>query len=301
MIPKTIHFVWVGGKPLPDAIEANIATWKAANPSYRILRWDESTIDFSSIFLRRSYRLGNWARVADYVRLDALHRHGGIYLDTDVKVLKSFDPLLTHGFFVGFCKSDTGEESLLANNAVIGSIPGHWLLSSALEELKCAYHGVERRDCSTGPILITSLLKQAGIIGGGSSASSSDVFVAPKEYFYPYSWHEEYAEACITPETFAVHLWEGSWQDGHADESLTGRLQKMLLYYPSLFRNPFNIRVLASLIYLSEIANGRAKFLLRKMPWERKFFHRPWLVARRSGAGVGQPEPRVTTGTGRVG
>ena len=154
MIPKVLHYIWVGGNPLPRAIQKNIETWAAANPDFLIVQWDESNIDFSSTFIRRSYKLGYWARVADYARIDILKKHGGIYLDTDIHAIKSFGPLLQHNFFVGL-EDDKGT----VNNAVIGSVPNHWFLATAITEIDNKKSGLERMDPSVGPELFSSLYR----------------------------------------------------------------------------------------------------------------------------------------------
>ncbi len=84
MIPKRIHYVWVGG-PLPDAQRAYIDSWRETNPDYEFTLWNESNIDFSVNLIRRAYDQRKWAKVADIVRLVAVLQHGGIYLDTDIR------------------------------------------------------------------------------------------------------------------------------------------------------------------------------------------------------------------------
>src|SRR5882672_9752091 len=86
MIPKKIHYVWVGPKPIPGGARRFIAGWRALNPDYEIIRWDESNIDFSSPFVRSAYAVGAWNRVANYARADVLLKHGGVYLDTDIEL-----------------------------------------------------------------------------------------------------------------------------------------------------------------------------------------------------------------------
>ncbi len=100
MIPKIIHYCWFGGAPKSAFIKRCMQTWKKKLPDYKWKEWNESTFDINSVpFVREAYKAKKWAFVSDYVRLYALYTEGGIYMDTDVKVIKSFDEFLTYNFF----------------------------------------------------------------------------------------------------------------------------------------------------------------------------------------------------------
>lgn len=95
MIPKTIHYIWFGGKTLPKEARRCISSWKEKCPSFRIMRWDESYFNvFEHPFSRAAYEAKAWAFVSDYARLKIIYDEGGIYLDTDVELLKPLDFLL---------------------------------------------------------------------------------------------------------------------------------------------------------------------------------------------------------------
>ena len=95
MIPKIIHYVWVGGKPLTPLAEKCIASWKKYCPDYEIKRWDEKTFDVNqNKYCKQAYECKKWAFASDFVRLYVLYNEGGIYLDSDIEVLKNFDDLL---------------------------------------------------------------------------------------------------------------------------------------------------------------------------------------------------------------
>ena len=89
-IPKIIHYCWFGGKPKPKLAEKCIASWKKFCPDYQILEWNEDNFDLSAapLYVRQAYEAGRWAFVTDYVRLKALTELGGIYMDTDVELVK---------------------------------------------------------------------------------------------------------------------------------------------------------------------------------------------------------------------
>lgn len=101
MIPKKIHYCWFGGKPLPEAMKRNIESWKKFCPGYEIICWDEKNYDINNSipFVKQAYACKKFAFVSDYVRLEALYREGGIYMDTDVELVKPLDDFLHHRFF----------------------------------------------------------------------------------------------------------------------------------------------------------------------------------------------------------
>lgn len=102
MIPKIIHYCWLSGDPYPEIIERCIASWKKYLPDYQIVLWDTNKIDINSnLWLRQAYESKKYAFASDYVRFYALYNHGGIYLDSDVEVVKSFDDLLHRKYFLG--------------------------------------------------------------------------------------------------------------------------------------------------------------------------------------------------------
>lgn len=103
MIPKIIHYVWVGNNPKPKDIKKCMKTWKKHLKDYKIIEWNESNFDINSHpFVKKAYEAKKWAYVSDYIRMYAIYNYGGIYLDTDVLVLENFDKFLNNKVFVGF-------------------------------------------------------------------------------------------------------------------------------------------------------------------------------------------------------
>ena len=104
MIPKIIHYVWVGNNPKPKDIKKCMKTWKKHLKDYKIIEWNESNFDISSHpFVKKAYEAKKWAYVSDYIRMYAIYNYGGIYLDTDVLVLENFDKFLNNkvfGFYI---------------------------------------------------------------------------------------------------------------------------------------------------------------------------------------------------------
>lgn len=119
MIPKIIHFCWLSGEPYPKNIQKCIDSWKEKLPDYEIILWDKNKFDINSVqWVKEAYSVKKYAFAADYIRFYALYNYGGIYLDSDVEVLKSFNNLLETKNF--FCYEYTG----LPEAAVVGSEKG---------------------------------------------------------------------------------------------------------------------------------------------------------------------------------
>lgn len=140
MIPKIIHYVWLGGGEPSDTIKMCIESWHKLLPDYEIMRWDELTYNLSQAprFVTECYHAKKWAFASDYIRLWVLNQYGGIYLDTDVEVRKSLDAFLENRFFIGtqtfFVENNRRQKELKTNLSigVIGSEPRHPYLEDCL-------------------------------------------------------------------------------------------------------------------------------------------------------------------------
>lgn len=103
MIPKLIHYIWIGEKPMPNDVLKRIEICKKFNPDYIIKIWDNNNFTFSNNqYCKEAYESKKWAFVSDYIRLSVLYDYGGIYMDTDVEVVKNLDVLLKYKAFSGF-------------------------------------------------------------------------------------------------------------------------------------------------------------------------------------------------------
>lgn len=108
MIPKIIHYCWFGRNEKPELINEYIKTWKKNCPDYEIIEWNESNFDVNALeFTKQAYEAKKWAFVSDVARLYALYNCGGIYMDTDVEVLKPLDEFLENKAFTGFESKDS--------------------------------------------------------------------------------------------------------------------------------------------------------------------------------------------------
>ena len=101
MIPKIIHYCWLSNDPFPEKIQMCMDSWKKVMPDYELKLWNTKNFDIANSipYVKEAFAHRKWAFAADYIRMYALYAEGGIYLDSDVKVLKRFDEFLSHSFF----------------------------------------------------------------------------------------------------------------------------------------------------------------------------------------------------------
>ena len=128
MIPKKIHYVWVGGNEKNNTIKQCMKTWGKHLEGYEVIEWNENNFDIDSHpFVKAAYKAKKWAYVSDYIRAYVIYKYGGIYLDTDILVLDNFDRFLNNRAFVGF------ENPQYPFTAVFGAEPGHPLIKDMIE------------------------------------------------------------------------------------------------------------------------------------------------------------------------
>lgn len=215
-IPRIIHYVWVGPKPMPAKDAAFVEGWKRLMPDWEFRFWNNETVDIgSSRWLKGAYAMKGWNKISDYMRLWALREHGGIYLDTDIELLKPLDQLLHHRCFLGLQADERGRDwrnyDEWVNGAVIGAEPGHWFPRECFDTLM-RVQGWQSTGSWTGPGLVTEVLARHGLKGPSQELAEYDgVTVFPTRYFYPYAHGAELTPACVRPDTVAIHHWAATW------------------------------------------------------------------------------------------
>ena len=210
MIPRIIHCCWFGGKDIPAEFCRYMETWKEHNPDYRILLWNEENSPMGLPYMQTALSNAKWANLSNYTRLHALNEQGGIYLDVDMEVLRSFDGLLENACFLGFESGVNPKEKLLINNAVLGATPGHPFIVESMEYLLGKFDGTERAPHS-GPFMTTRILMNNGLESYGEQVVEG-VRIYPVEYFYPFAYQRRESDT-ITERTYAVHHWAATWQE----------------------------------------------------------------------------------------
>ena len=205
MIPKVIHYCWFGGKPLPPQVRRCLSTWRKVCPDYKIVRWSEENFDIHcNRYVEEAYQAGKWAFVADYARLWALYQYGGIYMDTDVEVLKSFDPFLDNPGFGCFENPDQ------LSTAVIGACKGNNFIHAQMEYYQTHPFLVNGRpDTTTNVKIITAYCIKNGLQRNNTKQRIGDFVIYPSEYFSPKDYRS--LELRLTPDTYAIHHFDTSW------------------------------------------------------------------------------------------
>ncbi len=193
-IPKVIHYIWVGGKPLTSLAEHCLASWQTFLPDYEIKLWNEQNSPMDHHYVQAMYEKKKWAFVSDYIRFWVLEREGGIYLDTDMEVLKSFDELRikTPLGFVGSSSSGQIESSIIA------APKGAPFLKAAL-----AFYDTDREYsiADTSPLVL-------------ERAIEAQTFDLPKVYEYSHFHPCNEGKACSVAKlrlAYARHHWAESW------------------------------------------------------------------------------------------
>jgi hypothetical protein len=211
MIPKRLHYVWVGGQ-LPDKQRAFIDTWRETNPHYELVEWNECNIDMKLPAIARAYARRRWSTVADIARLIAVYEHGGIYFDTDFQVYQPLDSVLAHRCFFVFQHEQHPTDWVA--NGVFGAEAGHPFVKraiSAVLQLKPVPFGLDR-PTKYGPKLITRLLREQGLRHySPQGVHVDDIFIYPKTAFFPFAYGEDFSDSHIRDDTLAAHFWEKSW------------------------------------------------------------------------------------------
>lgn len=231
MIPKRIHYFWDG--PEPSAlVKKCMQSWVRHLPEFQVMHWSLANAPWDSPYLELAKRKKAWAYISDYVRLKCLQEYGGVYLDTDVEVVRNFSPLLKAGLFMGL------ESPNKINAAVMGSVPHHPFLECLLDELDQEAEQEGKIRPVPIPLKLTRVFHE---LYPTKADIPPDVHLHPQEYFYPFNpyAHQQALKqlmfADIKESTFAIHHWERSWGSDFLLDSM-----KQLLYGYVVSNKPLN-------------------------------------------------------------
>ena len=212
-IPKIIHYCWFGDKDQQGILPQEcMRTWGNLD-SYQIMKWDESNCDIhENAFVEKCYQNKNYAFVSDYFRLKALNEYGGIYLDTDVYVNKSFDDLLKHDFFAGFIYNHS------IGTAVIGAAPRNVIIQQALRDYQ------DMDDCIVNNILFTKCVESffPSLILNGKTQSfpEQNSIILNKN---------EFESGKIIGKPYCIHMCDGSWWRENWEDKERHNKKKLML------------------------------------------------------------------------
>lgn len=207
MIPKIIHYCWFGGNPLPKLAEDCIASWKKYLPDYEIKEWNEQNFPLENYpFAQEAIENRKFAFVSDVCRLHALKEEGGIYMDTDVEVLKSLDSFLHHAAFSGFENDDFVPTGIMASEK-----NGQWVTDLlAYYDGKSLFKEDGSIDSVSNTFIITGMMKGRGFMMNNTYQEQENyVAFYPNDYFCPKSYKTGNIE--LTKNSYCIHHFAKSW------------------------------------------------------------------------------------------
>lgn len=229
MIPKKIHYCWFGRGEMPKLAKKCIKSWKKYCPDYEIKEWNEDNFDLDMYpYAREAYDNRKFAFVTDVVRLYALYHEGGIYMDTDVEVIKPLDPFLKHTAFSGF-----EDETMVPTGIMASEKGGRW----AKENLDYyeGRHLVKEDgslDLTTNVVTITNYMLKHGLRQDNTFQDFPGlVTMYPKDYFCPLSYRG--TESTMTDNTATIHHFAGSWLPW--DVQLRNRYSNIAKNHPQIY------------------------------------------------------------------
>jgi len=213
-IPKIIHYIWLGGKAFPEKEQKCIDSWKKFCPDFEFKLWNEKNFDIENSveYVKEAYKNKKFAFVADYIRLHVLYKEGGIYLDTDVELIKPFDELLNYDFFTSF------ENMVMLNPAIVGATKENKLIKNMLDHYSRKKLFTDKKktkmDTFIIPIVASVIFKRnfgLKLNNTFQELKVDDMICAflPCDYYHAQDYVS--GEVIITENTRGIHRYAGSW------------------------------------------------------------------------------------------
>lgn len=208
-IPKTIHYFWFGNNKQSELIKKCIRSWRKYCPDYRIIKWDESNFDINiCAYVREAYKTKNWAYVSDYARFYVLNKYGGVYLDTDVELLKPIDSIIQKGPFFAL---ETSDFNSVAPGLGMASNANNDILKKILDMYNNEHFILKDGSLNKVPVgeRIRPILIQYGLKDVKNIQNVKGFNVYPHDYFCPLNYYT--GEFKMTKNTVAIHHYASSW------------------------------------------------------------------------------------------
>ena len=209
MIPKTIHYCWFGKNEKPPIVKKCIKSWIEKCPEYKIVEWNEDNFNISlNMYAYEAYTAKKWAFVTDFARLWIIYNYGGIYLDTDVEVVKSLDSLLSNSAFLGL--EDTGK---IATGLGFGAEAGNPVIGCMLRDYNNIHFQKKDGSFDTLPCPIRNTASIEHLFPEKMFCDEiikiQNATIYPREYFCPLS--ADGITMMRTKKTYSIHWFTASW------------------------------------------------------------------------------------------
>ena len=229
-IPKIIHYCWFGHNPLPDLAIKCINSWKKYFPGYEIKEWNEENFDVQiSDYTKEAYSCKKYAFVSDYARFWVLYRYGGIYFDTDVEVLQSFDSILKEGAYMG-CERDGCDKNAMGINLGLGMAvaPGLGIIKDLIEYYDSIHFIKDNGEIDTETIVTktTKILKKYGLQEVNGIQKVAGLTIYPAIYFCPDDKARRTGN--YSKNTYSAHHYNASWRNQKYNQRLNSPFWKVV-------------------------------------------------------------------------
>ncbi len=217
MIPKIIHYCWFGRGKMPELANRCIASWKKYLPEYEYKLWNEDSFDINSVpYVKEAYEARKFAFVTDYIRLWALYNYGGVYMDTDVEILKPLDDFLKLPAFTGY---EASSSMAPVTGLMASAANGVWVTEQlAYYNNKHFKNEDGMLDLTSNTITISRIMTDNGFeITGQYAVYKNDMHVFPVDYFCPLTSTRILK---LTKNTCCIHHFAGSWVEHTKKEKI---------------------------------------------------------------------------------
>lgn len=197
MIPRRLHWIWLGPNPIPEEFVGYIEGWKRLHPLWEYCLWTDDNLPERIQNRAQFENAAHYAQASDILRLEVIYQYGGVYIDMDFECVRNIASLC-EGIDM-FCGTEDGVHYC---DGLFGAVPGHPAVKEAIDALPASMveYGHLPINMQTGPGFTTRVWK-----------GRKDVWVYPKEFFYPYGWHEKHRKSESFLGAYAIHHWAGSW------------------------------------------------------------------------------------------
>lgn len=249
MIPKIIHYCWLSGDPIPKKLTECMQSWKLHLPDYEFKLWDKNQFDINTVeWVREAFDNKKYAFAADYIRLYALYTEGGIYLDMDVEIVKSFNNLLNREYILGYEKEKGIEAGIMGATAEAA-----WL-KKCLNYYKDRHFVNPDGSFNTRPLprIIYSVLKD--------DLKSMEIFT--NEVLTAKSYYT--GEYNITDKTYTIHHFAGSWLS--PVEKLSFEIKSRIPFLPPKIKGHL------AKIFATYKINGIGQAVIDELRWIKNNF-----------------------------
>lgn len=225
-IPRKIHYIWFGKGEKTDLMKRCIASWRKFMPEYEIIEWNEDNYIPQTDYEKEAMNAQKYAFVSDVARLKIVYEHGGIYLDTDVEVIKSLEPLVKESGYIGFERDYT-----VATGLGFAAPPGDVAVKKMLDAYGDIHFVIDgAMDQTACPIRNTHELQKLGLVPNNTKQKIGDIIVYPKDYFCPLDYDSGILS--IKNNTYTIHHYGYSWADEESRKVLELK-RKVFQFFPT--------------------------------------------------------------------